>query len=717
MKFPYSDPIDPQVIAESCPTQLDVRLGKYGSIATKASEDFLRQWKAIGGNFEGGCESAKGSLITLGLPECKPERIEVLTKLTEFLFVVDDTFSSRKLEESEEAFLSKNSTIAASDSHHLKTREKQIYAQIFVELLKIDPKRGGMIIEVLDEYRSCIGTRKADEIQTWDEWLQYRWEDAACHVYMPFIVYGSELDLTMADVKAVQHITWPGMVATALTNDIYSFDREASLELQTGGNINNAVWRMMTEFDITAYEAKEKVLQDKIRPLEKQFLEKKKAFLSENEPSDLTYFVELVGLMVSGNWYWGGSSIRYLNWRENVLRFGDVNAEDLEFYFVDEKKGKCSDYLKLASMRVKAPEKYELSNSGSHVDNNVPNHGKDLSKAPKTEINADGHGFEANRSIPQAEPDASNVGETVPETLSKEILLGPIEYIKGLPSKNVRGILIEALASWFTIPEESLNRIESIVSSLHHASLLLDDVEDQSPLRRGKPSAHRIFGVSQTINSANYLYVTAVDELLHLNASTSQEAFLDEMNNLHIGQSYDIHWARRSSFPSVAEYMQMIQFKTGGLFCMLGRLIYAQAQEPRKIGIDDLISFLTLMGQYFQIRDDYINLTSKTFQEQKGYAEDLDEGKLSFPLIHLLSHSPDRLLIENILHERSKNGKMSFEAKELILEKMNQTKSLEFTKETLASLESQTRSALSKLEKQSGTSNFMLQYLIERLCV
>lgn len=60
---------------------------------------------------------------------------------------------------------------------------------------------------------------------------------------------------------------------------------------------------------------------------------------------------------------------------------------------------------------------------------------------------------------------------------------------------------------------------------------------------------------------------------------------------------------------------------------------------------------------------------------------------------------------------------MSFEAKELILEKMNQTKSLEFTKETLASLESQTRSALSKLEKQSGTSNFMLQYLIERLCV
>lgn len=113
-----------------------------------------------------------------------------------------------------------------------------------------------------------------------------------------------------------------------------------------------------------------------------------------------------------------------------------------------------------------------------------------------------------------------------------QILLGPIEYIQGLPSKNVRGILIEALASWFTISEESLSRTEKIVSSLHHASLLLDDVEDQSPLRRGKPSAYRIFGMPQTINSANYLYVTAVQELLQLNASASHDAFLGLLSSL-----------------------------------------------------------------------------------------------------------------------------------------------------------------------------------------
>lgn len=104
------------------------------------------------------------------------------------------------------------------------------------------------------------------------------------------------------------------------------------------------------------------------------------------------------------------------------------------------------------------------------------------------------------------------------------------------------------------------------------------------------------------------------------------------------------------------------------------------------------------------------------YQKEKGYAEDLDEGKPSFPLIHLLAHAPDRLLLENILQQRSRDGKMSAEVKALVLDKMEQAKSLEFTKHTLDLLESQVRSSLTKLEGQSG-ANYILQYLIERLSV
>ena len=91
--------------------------------------------------------------------------------------------------------------------------------------------------------------------------------------------------------------------------------------------------------------------------------------------------------------------------------------------------------------------------------------------------------------------------------------------------------------------------------------------------------------------------------------------------------------------------------------------------------------------------------------------------KPSFPLIHLLAHAPDCLLIENILKQRSRDGNMSTDVKELILKRKDQAKSLEFTKHTLGSLESRVKSALTKLEMQSGVANYILQYLIERLSV
>jgi geranylgeranyl pyrophosphate synthase len=77
--------------------------------------------------------------------------------------------------------------------------------------------------------------------------------------------------------------------------------------------------------------------------------------------------------------------------------------------------------------------------------------------------------------------------------------------------------LIEGLSSWFTIPQHILDRIERLVSNIHNASLLIDDIEDGSPLRRGKPAAYRVFGRAQTINSANFLWVLASEETFQLN--------------------------------------------------------------------------------------------------------------------------------------------------------------------------------------------------------
>ncbi|KAK4921227.1 geranylgeranyl diphosphate synthase 1, partial [Elasticomyces elasticus] len=74
----------------------------------------------------------------------------------------------------------------------------------------------------------------------------------------------------------------------------------------------------------------------------------------------------------------------------------------------------------------------------------------------------------------------------------------------GHPGKDIRSQLIAAFNDWLKVPEESLKIITKVVGMLHTASLLVDDVEDSSLLRRGVPVAHNIFGTAQTINSANY---------------------------------------------------------------------------------------------------------------------------------------------------------------------------------------------------------------------
>jgi hypothetical protein len=109
-------------------------------------------------------------------------------------------------------------------------------------------------------------------------------------------------------------------------------------------------------------------------------------------------------------------------------------------------------------------------------------------------------------------------------------VLNPYTYINSLPSKNVRQTLIAALNSWYKVPVKSLLIIEGAVNFLHNSSLLyasptqpeigsphlpsnrLDDIQDGSVLRRGRPVAHQIFGVGQTINTATYL----MNEALYL---------------------------------------------------------------------------------------------------------------------------------------------------------------------------------------------------------
>jgi len=92
-----------------------------------------------------------------------------------------------------------------------------------------------------------------------------------------------------------------------------------------------------------------------------------------------------------------------------------------------------------------------------------------------------------------------------------KILMEPFRYVLERPGKDVRNLLLEAFQAWVHCPLEVLIAIKEIISMLHNGSLLIDDIEDKSLMRRGRPVAHKIYGEASVINCGNYVYFQAMD--------------------------------------------------------------------------------------------------------------------------------------------------------------------------------------------------------------
>ncbi|OZJ05414.1 hypothetical protein BZG36_02003 [Bifiguratus adelaidae] len=274
------------------------------------------------------------------------------------------------------------------------------------------------------------------------------------------------------------------------------------------------------------------------------------------------------------------------------------------------------------------------------------------------------------------------------ERTQDEILLEPFYYLRGHPGKEIRTQLISAFDDWLHVPHEQLDTITKVVEMLHTASLLVDDVEDSSVLRRGVPVAHTIYGVAQTINSGNYVYFLALQELLTMGNAKFIQIFTEELLNLHRGQGMEIYWRDTLTCPTEEEFIQMVMNKTGGLL----RLAVKLMQEASASDVD-YVPIVDLIGILYQVRDDYFNLQSTQYHDHKGYCEDLTEGKFSFPIIHSIRSAPSNRQLLNILHQRTE----SVEVKKYAVQVMEGTGSFEYTRDYLARVDAKARAEVERL--------------------
>ncbi|KAF1962455.1 terpenoid synthase [Byssothecium circinans] len=288
--------------------------------------------------------------------------------------------------------------------------------------------------------------------------------------------------------------------------------------------------------------------------------------------------------------------------------------------------------------------------------------------------------------------------EQLPWTENKErILMGPYNYLANHPGKDVRGQFIAAFNVWLQVPSKSLDVITKVTKLLHTASLLIDDIEDFSVLRRGIPVANSVFGVAQTINSANYVYFQALSELKTLDNPELVDIFTSELLNLHRGQGLDLFWRDTLTCPSEAEYLDMVNHKTGGLFRLAVRLM--QAESTTSIHCSALV---TAIGQLFQILDDYLNLSpTAEYDAMKGYCEDLTEGKFSFPAIHAIHADSNSQVLLGILRLRTTNK----DIKKCALDYIESKGSLQYCRDKIQELRLNIERLIDDIDVQMGHSD------------
>lgn len=315
-------------------------------------------------------------------------------------------------------------------------------------------------------------------------------------------------------------------------------------------------------------------------------------------------------------------------------------------------------------------------------------------------------------------------------------MLEPYTYLDANPGKEVRTKLIEAFNVWLQVPAAKLDAICRVVRMLHTASLLMDDVEDNSDLRRGIPVAHRIYGIPQTINTANYVYFLVFSEIFRMtedsassaagsplaNAATVERLVVDELINLHRGQGMDLLWRDSLICPTEEEYVEMVNNKTGGLFRIAIKLMLSQSVVANSPDFPDLIPIVNLIGLLFQILDDFMNLQSSKYAENKGFAEDLTEGKFSFPIIHSIRASvggvgeatttTSNRQILNVLKQRPTD----LATKEYAVAYMrNVTHSFQYTTDVLHRLDVQAQNEVHRIAAHIGTQNAHLTAILTTL--
>ncbi len=238
---------------------------------------------------------------------------------------------------------------------------------------------------------------------------------------------------------------------------------------------------------------------------------------------------------------------------------------------------------------------------------------------------------------------------------------GPFYTLFNRGGKRMRPVLCclihDALGGSF----KDIYKFSVISEIIHTGTLIIDDIEDNSDMRRGDKAVHKIYGQEIAINAGVFIHffpqlIIKNSNLPHFQKSVLYNVIVNELTKVHLGQGMDILWSKEKRFNiSYDEYLQMAAYKTSALLNVALKIGAILAGADKKI-LEKIESISEKMGIAFQIQDDILNLKPGT-KWGKETGEDITEGKITYLVCDFFSRAKDidKEILGNILSSGTKN--------------------------------------------------------------
>ena len=249
-------------------------------------------------------------------------------------------------------------------------------------------------------------------------------------------------------------------------------------------------------------------------------------------------------------------------------------------------------------------------------------------------------------------------------------------YIVNSGGKRVRPMLALLAARALGYQGDKHVTLATIVEFIHTATLLHDDVVDESDLRRGEPTANAEFGNAASVLVGDFIYTRSFQLMVGLGQMRIMDILADATNVIAEGEVLQL---MNCNDPDTTEqsYMQVIYSKTAKLFEAATQL--AAVITEQDANVEEAMRLYGMhLGTAFQLVDDVLDYSADAHTLGKNIGDDLAEGKPTLPLLYAMLHgSPEQTSMIREAIEKS-NGMEKLSA---IMEAMEQTGALKYTRE------------------------------------